>query len=87
MSDDVTWVTRTLAGAPSPAMPPDVAARIEAALAAEQSARELPHDSLADEISHEFEHSTRTGLYGANGPTHYDKVGIGIVEHEGEWVI
>ncbi|MGJ6981619.1 hypothetical protein ACSDQ9_14010 [Aestuariimicrobium soli] len=75
------WVSEVLREEPDLTMPPDVTARITAALRSEvahRNAGELAAE--AKQAFDEVERRSSLGSFGTNPPAHYDKPGLGIRE-------
>lgn len=81
MTEHNDWVGDVLGAQPAPAMPAEVQARIEQALTAEAQRRR--NGELAAEIKQGYDEvaaRSALGSFGANAPSHFDKVGLGLSE-------
>lgn len=81
MNATADWVREVLHEEPDLTMPPDVTARITAALRAEVEHRNA--GDLAAEAKRAFDEVERRsslGSFGVNPPSHYDKPGLGMRE-------
>lgn len=74
------WVATLLRAEPTPAMPPEVQARLEEVIAREQEVREagdLPEGTDADQLV-QLQERTSLGSFGPNAPASYSPDGLGL---------